>query len=296
MKTNHLIGILVIVLAAVVSVMVYHPFGLRANESYATWNGKKGMIINAGDANASYSKAGTERFKNRINGKDLKSQRARAGASASAAKQGFQNPNVMKPPMPTPTAPKPTPTAPKPTPTVPRPTPTVPPAMPTPMTGMSNAAAPPPPPNAAMMPGASVPNQRMNTGSNAIQGFQNLNQNENQGMNYRRDMKEGFTSMNYGDVAGGAKDKYQPIGAFDGVVLPTGNNISSWRFTAPDEPLLGAEFTPGDDSLFIFKNNQCKPECAGASFSCSGGGVCTTPQQRSYINSRGGNRTAPSED
>ena len=282
MKTNHLVGILVIVLAAVVSVMVYHPFGLRANESYTTWNGKKGMIINAGDANASYTKAGTETFQNRPNGKDLKLQRARA------TKQGFQSgptPATM-PPKPATVPPRPATVPPRPTAAVP----TVAPAMPTPMTGMSNAA-PPPPPNAAMMP--QVP---QNTGSNAIQGFQNLNQNENQGMNYRRDMKEGFTSMNYGDVAGGAKDKYQPIGAFDGVVLPTGNNVSSWRFTAPDEPLLGAEFTPGDDSLFIFKNNQCKPECAGASFSCSGGGVCTTSQQRSYINGRGGNRTAPSED
>lgn len=297
MKTNHLVGILVIVLAVVVSIMVYHPYGLRANESYTTWTGKKGMIINAGDANASYTKAGTEAFKSRPNGKDLKLQRARA----SAAKQGFQNPNVVKPSIPTPTLPRPTPTPPRPTLPKPTPTPTptltlpVAPAMPTPMTGMSNAA-PPPPPNAAMMPGASVPSQLMNTGSNAVQGFQNLNQNENQGMNYRRDMKEGFRTMNYGDVAGGAKDMYQPIGAFDGVVLPTGNKVSSWRFTAPDEPLLGAEFTPGDDSLFIFKNNQCKPECAGASFSCSGGGVCTTPQQRSYINGRGGNRTAPSED
>jgi hypothetical protein len=47
----------------------------------------------------------------------------------------------------------------------------------------------------------------------------------------------------------------------------------------------------GPDNLFIFKNNQCKPECCGASFSCGGGCVCTTPSQRDFINSRGGNRT-----
>jgi hypothetical protein len=105
---------------------------------------------------------------------------------------------------------------------------------------------------------------------------------------------EGFASY-FLDNAGGAKDTYQAIGAYDGVKLSTGNSVSGWRYTAPNEPLMGAEFTPGPDSLFMFKNNQCKPECCGASFSCGGGCVCTTPQQRQYITQRGGNRTAPED-
>ena len=105
---------------------------------------------------------------------------------------------------------------------------------------------------------------------------------------------EGFSSYNVAN-AGGAKDVYQPIGQFDGVKLSTGNSVSSWRYTAPNEPLTGAEFVPGDDSLFMFKNNQCKPECCGASFSCGGGCVCTTPKQRQYIAERGGNRTQPED-
>lgn len=105
---------------------------------------------------------------------------------------------------------------------------------------------------------------------------------------------EGFASY-FLENAGGAKDGYQAIGAYDGVKLSTGNSVSGWRYTAPNEPLMGAEFTPGPDSLFIFKNNQCKPECCGASFSCGGGCVCTTPQQRQYITQRGGNRTAPED-
>ena len=108
-------------------------------------------------------------------------------------------------------------------------------------------------------------------------------------------VSEGFTSFLLSN-AGGAKDKYEAIGGYDGVVLSTGNNVSSWRYTAPNEKLLGDEFVPGDDSLFMFKNNQCKPECCGASFSCDGGGcVCTTPEQRQYLASRGGNRTAPED-
>jgi hypothetical protein len=105
---------------------------------------------------------------------------------------------------------------------------------------------------------------------------------------------EGFNSF-YLENAGGAKENYSPVGAFDGVKLSTGNGVSGWRYTAPNEPLTGAEFEPGADSLFMFKNNQCKPECCGASFSCGGGCVCTTPQQRQYIAGRGGNRNEPED-
>ena len=107
-------------------------------------------------------------------------------------------------------------------------------------------------------------------------------------------LTEGFSSFLLSEAAG-AKDKYQGIGAYDGVQLSTGNNVSVWRYTSPNEKLLGDAFVPGDDSLFMFKNNQCKPECCGASFSCGGGCVCTTPQQRQYIAGRGGNRNAPED-
>ena len=105
---------------------------------------------------------------------------------------------------------------------------------------------------------------------------------------------EGFTSY-FLENAAGTKDTYNSIGAYDGVQLPTGNNVSVWRYTSPNEKLLGDEFVPGPDNLFMFKNNQCKPECCGASFSCGGGCVCTTPDQRNYLASRGGNRTKPED-
>jgi hypothetical protein len=106
----------------------------------------------------------------------------------------------------------------------------------------------------------------------------------------RSSTSEGFMGY-FLENAGGAKGKYEPIGAFDDVRLTPDNGVSSWRFTAPNEPLLGPEFQPGPDSLFIFKNNEVKPECCSASYSSDTGCVCTTPQQRSYINMRGGNRT-----
>jgi hypothetical protein len=101
---------------------------------------------------------------------------------------------------------------------------------------------------------------------------------------------EGFTSY-YLENAGGAKNSYEAIGPFDGVKLTPDTGVDTWRYTSPNEPLMGPEFKPGQDSLFIFKNNQSKPSCCSASYSSDLGCVCTTPQQRRYINMRGGNRT-----
>ena len=105
---------------------------------------------------------------------------------------------------------------------------------------------------------------------------------------------EGFTS--YSGNPAGAKSAYQPMGPFDGVSLAPGKG--AWRHTAPNEPLNGyfPKFQVGPDNLFMFKDNQAKPECCGSSFSSDMGCVCSTPEQRDYINMRGGNRTPPDVD
>jgi hypothetical protein len=104
---------------------------------------------------------------------------------------------------------------------------------------------------------------------------------------------EGFAAsfLQNAGPSGLGQYKEQAIGAFDGVRVTPNNGGSSWRATKPNESLLGPEFQPGLDQLFMFKNNQVKPECCGSSYSSDTGCVCTTPQQRSYINMRGGNRT-----
>ena len=107
--------------------------------------------------------------------------------------------------------------------------------------------------------------------------------------------REGFTNY-FLENAGGYGKGYEPIGNFDSKDVMPKNGVSAWRYTAPNEKLMGPEFEPGPDSLFIFKNNQCKPECCGASFSCGSGCVCTTPEQRQLIAGRGGNRTSPAGD
>ena len=104
---------------------------------------------------------------------------------------------------------------------------------------------------------------------------------------------EGFMSyfLENAGASGLGKYKFEPIGAFDEVRVTPSSGGSSWRGTAPNEPLLGPAFQPGPDSLFMFKNNAVKPECCSSSYSSDTGCVCTSPDQRNYINMRGGNRT-----
>lgn len=44
-------------------------------------------------------------------------------------------------------------------------------------------------------------------------------------------------------------------------------------------------------SMFAFTYNQCHPDCCPSTYTCDHGCVCTTEQQRKFINSRGKNRS-----
>ena len=105
---------------------------------------------------------------------------------------------------------------------------------------------------------------------------------------------EGFVDYML-DNAAPTGSNYQSIGPYDNVVKKPENGLSNWRGPAPNEPLLGPDVELGPDNLFMFKNNQCKPECCPASFSCGSGCVCTTAKQRDFIASRGGNRNIPTD-
>jgi len=96
--------------------------------------------------------------------------------------------------------------------------------------------------------------------------------------------------MNYAATA--AAVDAEPVGAFDGIKIKVSEE-SYWR-KSPDVKPVPA-FEPGPDNLFFFKNNECKPECCPASYSCGGGCVCMTMAQRKYLNERGGNNTRPGD-
>lgn len=82
------------------------------------------------------------------------------------------------------------------------------------------------------------------------------------------------------------------MGPYDGRNMAAGLPADAQGFRArmPNVPLNGPAVEVGPDNLFIFKNNECKPECCGATLSCDGGCVCSSPEQRNFLNSRGNNR------
>ena len=47
-----------------------------------------------------------------------------------------------------------------------------------------------------------------------------------------------------------------------------------------------------EGQMFMWADNEFKPECCGSSVSSSTGCACVTKAQMDYINQRGGNRTA----
>jgi hypothetical protein len=101
---------------------------------------------------------------------------------------------------------------------------------------------------------------------------------------------EGFTTYFLQNAAG---VDAKPMGPFDGVRLETGNGVSSYRYNHPNEPLAGnyPPFELGMDNMFMFRDNQVKPECCPSTYSSDTGCLCTTKNQRTFINQRGGNRT-----
>lgn len=107
--------------------------------------------------------------------------------------------------------------------------------------------------------------------------------------------REGFASYYLENAGSVGKSSDESMGPFDGIGLTCPDGVSKWKCNTPNEPLNGPAFEPGPDSLFMFKNNQCKPECCPSSYACDGGCVCTTPDQRQVIASRGGNRTTPED-
>jgi hypothetical protein len=120
--------------------------------------------------------------------------------------------------------------------------------------------------------------------------------NAAQGVAYRAGSTPGIVNREFFEdmlvSAGGSAFATAPMGSYDGLNLAAGLPPAAQGFRAnhPDEPLLGPPITIDQDHLLLFTNNQCKPECCGATLSCDGGCVCSTPNQRNFINTRGGNR------
>ena len=56
--------------------------------------------------------------------------------------------------------------------------------------------------------------------------------------------------------------------------------------TLPNGEHKNAPLAEGEDALFMFGKNKCSPECCPSTYTCSGGCVCTTEEQRNRIHGR----------
>ena len=101
--------------------------------------------------------------------------------------------------------------------------------------------------------------------------------------------KERFMDMLTSDSGGFGTAS---IGAYDGINLAANlpPAAQGFRQNHPNDPLIGAPIELDGEHLFLYANNRASPDCCPSTLTSDGGCVCTTPQQRDFINTRGGNR------
>ena len=80
---------------------------------------------------------------------------------------------------------------------------------------------------------------------------------------------------------------YNPSSLYtpQGTPNPLEPEITKLSFKSNGPTVDGTNRTP--NNMFMFAYNQCRPECCPSTYSCDRGCVCTTEQQRNFINSRG---------
>lgn len=106
--------------------------------------------------------------------------------------------------------------------------------------------------------------------------------------NWPQRTREGFTDYLINGGFGTA-----PIGAYDTLNVAKNLPPESQGFIPAHRaniPPRGPRFVLDGDHLLPFSNNVVSPDCCGSTLSCDGGCICTTPEQRNFINTRGGNR------
>lgn len=91
-------------------------------------------------------------------------------------------------------------------------------------------------------------------------------------------------------------------GSWDTQPQQKGNSIE-WR--SQDHDSYDSKMISPDKDLFFFGNTQFKPTCCSSTYSAnggltsqgytSGGCACLSKEQMNYLNTRGGNRTLPTE-
>jgi len=107
--------------------------------------------------------------------------------------------------------------------------------------------------------------------------------------NWPQRTREGF--MNYLIDGGFGTASIGPYDTHD-MTKGLNNSVSQGFIPAAraNRRPTGPPFVLDNDHLLPFSNNVVSPDRCGATLTCEGGCICTTPEQRDFINTRGGNR------
>jgi hypothetical protein len=100
-------------------------------------------------------------------------------------------------------------------------------------------------------------------------------------------MKEGFNAAL--DLSGAALDYSMGNGVKGSWDKPI--NGPSPNIDASLEGNIGGPIPLNENELFIWRENKSDPSCCPAAYSTSTGCICASPEQMTYLNERGGNRT-----
>lgn len=74
---------------------------------------------------------------------------------------------------------------------------------------------------------------------------------------------------------------------YQGTPLPLAENIEKSLDVSNGPSIDGTEESPS--SMSMFRYNQCKPECCPGPYTCDRGCVCTTKNQKRFLQTRGNN-------
>ena len=104
----------------------------------------------------------------------------------------------------------------------------------------------------------------------------------------------GFTNNTFENFVAGVNDYVETGGCYGNVIheqTPSTHKLvkktsAVYGHTLPDKEYTDAPLAEDEKPLFMFGKNKCSPECCPSTYTCSGGCVCTTEEQRKQIHGR----------
>lgn len=108
-----------------------------------------------------------------------------------------------------------------------------------------------------------------------------------EGFNAAIDLSGAALDYSMGNGVKGTWEKHEPLYRNDR------NTYNDWYNSFENN--TGGKVPLPEGQLAMFYDNKSSPDCCPSTYSTSTGCVCATVEQMKYLNSRGGNRTFPTE-